>query len=131
MSRFRVVVAKYFYQAHDERCADIAEGSVMQTINLAAGRESIGTLGMRASAAPYRLEIEGCIRSGSKVAIDFSGKDATQSFVDELIGGLILKHGRVILNSLSFKNCSPDVKSIIKFVVNDRVHQVESERAIA
>ncbi|WJO23187.1 STAS-like domain-containing protein [Pseudomonas soli] len=103
----------------------------MQTINLATGRESIGTLGMRASAAPFRQEIEGCIGNGSKIAIDFSGKDATQSFVDELIGGLILKHGRIILSSMTFKNCSDDVKSIIKFVVNDRVHQRESERAIA
>lgn len=103
----------------------------MQTIYLATGRESIGTLGMRASATPYRQEIEGCLRRGAKVAIDFSGKDATQSFVDELIGGVVLRYGRSALSSLTFKNCSEDVKMIIKFVINDRVHQKESERAIA
>ncbi|AUY33584.1 STAS-like domain-containing protein [Pseudomonas sp. PONIH3] len=104
----------------------------MQTlINLALGAESIRTLGMRASATPIRKEIERCLQEGSIIAIDFSGKDATQSFVDELIGGLILRHGRAVLGQLSFKNCSDDVKSIIKFVVNDRVHQIESERAIA
>ena len=104
----------------------------MQThINLAAGSETVRTLGMRASATPYRKEIEQCLDTGNTVAIDFSGKDATQSFVDELLGGLILKRGRAVLQRLSFKNCPDDVKSIIKFVVNDRAHQLQSEKAIA
>lgn len=104
----------------------------MQTlINLVAGSETVRTLGMRASATPYRKEIERCLDTGYTVAIDFSGKDATQSFVDELIGGLILKRGRTILASISFQNCPDDVKSIIKFVVNDRAHQLMSEKAIA
>lgn len=104
----------------------------MQTqIILAAGSESIRTLGMRASATPFRKEIERCLETGYNVAIDFSGKDATQSFVDELIGGLILKRGRTVLSHISFKNCPDDVKSIIKFVVNDRAHQLKEEQAIA
>jgi hypothetical protein len=112
--------------------AYIAEGSAMQTqINLAAGSETVRTLGMRASATPYRKEIERSLDTGYSVAIDFSGKDATQSFVDELIGGLILKRGRGVLSSLSFKNCPDDVKSIIKFVVNDRAHQLKTEQAVA
>jgi len=77
------------------------------------------------------MEIERNLATGNTVAIDFSGKDATQSFVDELIGALILKQGREVLSKLSFKNCSDELKSIIKFVVNDRVHQVENQRAIA
>lgn len=104
----------------------------MQTqINLSTGSETIRTLGMRASATPYRKEIERCLETGQSVAIDFSGKDATQSFVDELIGGLILKRGRSILSNISFRNCPDDVKSIIKFVINDRANQLKNEKAIA
>ena len=56
---------------------NIAEGSAMQTqIILATGSESIRTLGMRASATPFRKEIERCLETGHNVAIDFSGKDA-------------------------------------------------------
>lgn len=100
-------------------------------ITLATGSETIRTLGMRKTAIPFRQKIEQEISFGNKVSIDFSNKDATQSFVDELVGALVLKHGRDILSQLSFKNCSDDLKSIIRFVINDRVTQIESHRAIA
>lgn len=93
--------------------------------------KAIRTLGMRSTATPIRREIEQELSRGSAVSIDFSNKDATQSFVDELIGALVLKYGRPVLAKISFKNCSDDVKSIIRFVINDRVHQIETERAIA
>ncbi|MNC80484.1 hypothetical protein D3C75_1332900 [compost metagenome] len=57
--------------------------------------------------------------------IDFSGADVTQSFIDELIGALILKNGREVISHLIFENCSADVKGIISFVVRDRVMQVK------
>ncbi|RYG96827.1 MAG: DUF4325 domain-containing protein [Alphaproteobacteria bacterium] len=104
----------------------------MQTlINLAAGSETVRTLGLRASATPFRKQIESQLDSGSYVVIDFSGKEATQSFVDELIGSLVLRRGRAVISQMTFKNCPDDVKSIIKFVVNDRFHQLMEERAIA
>ncbi|MBH3349836.1 STAS-like domain-containing protein [Pseudomonas putida] len=100
-------------------------------ISLAKGAEAIRMLGMRSSATPFRKEIERCLDSGNTVSIDFEGKDATQSFVDELVGALVLQRGRVVLSKVSFKNCSDDLKLIIKFVVNDRVQQLNDERAIA
>ncbi|MDN6857291.1 MULTISPECIES: STAS-like domain-containing protein [unclassified Pseudomonas] len=100
-------------------------------ISLATGSETIRTLGMRATATPFRMEIERHLKLGEAISIDFSNKDATQSFVDELVGALILKHGRTVLAQLTFKNCSDDLKSIIRFVINDRVTQVETNRAIA
>lgn len=104
----------------------------MQTQKISLARsQTIRTLGMRASATPYRKEIETSLDSGMNVAIDFSDNEATQSFVDELVGALVLKRGRGILSRISFKNCPDDVKAIIKFVVNDRVHQLETERSIA
>lgn len=97
----------------------------MQTqISLASRSETVRTLGMRASAAPYRKEIEMMLDSGNTVVIDFSGKEATQSFVDELVGALVLKRGESVVSKLSFKNCPDAVKSIIKFVINDRAAQL-------
>lgn len=104
----------------------------MQTQMISLARSStIRTLGMRASATPYRKEIETSLDNGMDVSIDFSGNEATQSFVDELVGALVLKRGRAILSRISFKNCPDDVKAIIKFVISDRVHQLEDNRAIA
>lgn len=104
----------------------------MQTlISLASGSETIRTLGMRASATPFRKQIERQLDSGSTVVIDFYGKDVTQSFIDELVGGLVLSRGRKVVSQLSFKNCSDEVKSIIKFVINDRFHQLQEQKSIA
>lgn len=104
----------------------------MQTlISLATGSETIRTLGMRASATPFRKQIESQLDSGSTVVIDFSGKDVTQSFIDELVGGLVLNRGRGVVSKISFKNCSDEVKSIIKFVINDRFQQLQDNRSIA
>jgi hypothetical protein len=104
----------------------------MQTlINLAAGSETVRTLGLRASATPFRKQIESKLDDGSNVVIDFSGKEATQSFVDELIGALVLRRGRTVISQMTFKNCPDDVKSIIKFVINDRFQQLMEERATA
>jgi len=104
----------------------------MQTvISLAAGSKSIRTLGMRGSATPFRKQIENQLDGGSSVVIDFSGKEATQSFVDELIGSLVLRRGRAVISQMTFKNCPDDVKSIIKFVINDRFQQLMEEKAIA
>lgn len=100
-------------------------------VRLAIGSDTIRTLGMRSSAAPFRKEIEHNLDSGDTVAVDFQGHEATQSFVDELIGALVLKRGRAVLSKLSFKNCSNDVKSIIKFVVSDRLQQIEQVKATA
>jgi hypothetical protein len=47
----------------------------------------------------------------------------TQSFVDELIGRVVLQNGPDVLQHLVFKACSDDVRAIIEFVVSDRVDQ--------
>lgn len=116
----------------DKPISFVIEESVMQTlISLAAGSETVRTLGMRASATPFRKKIEDQLDMGGSVVIDFSNKDATQSFVDELVGALVLRRGRNVVSRLSFKNCSDDVKSIIKFVINDRFEQISNQRSIA
>ncbi|MDA8450629.1 STAS-like domain-containing protein [Acidovorax sp. NCPPB 3859] len=80
-------------------------------------------LGSRPRAAELRAKIEAALDQGNDVVVDFGGVDATQSFLDELIGVLVLKEGVEALKQVTFKKCSPDVKAIIGFVVSDRARQ--------
>jgi hypothetical protein len=80
-------------------------------------------LGVRVSALPLREQIEKFIANGQEVTLDFSGVEATQSFVDELIGVLVVTHGPSLLDRVIFKGCSPTVKGIVQFVVSDRTDQ--------
>lgn len=78
----------------------------------------------RMAAAPVREELEIALATaGAEVVLDFSGIGATQSFVDELVGVLVLRHGPDILSHIVFKGCSDDVRAIIEFVVADRCDQ--------
>ena len=80
-------------------------------------------VGMRAKATPVRQQIEAAICSGEEVALDFGGMEATQSFIDELVGVLVLKHGPSVLDKLIFQRCSSNVRAIVKFVAADRADQ--------
>ncbi len=86
-------------------------------------------VGARATAAPLRELLEGALLRGEECILDFSGVQATQSFVDELVGALILRHGPDILASLIFRSCSDDVRAIIEFVAADRCDQFLKTRA--
>lgn len=48
---------------------------------------------------------------------------ATQSFIDELVGVLILRHGPDILLRMVFKGCSDEVRAMVEFVASDRCDQ--------
>lgn len=82
-----------------------------------------GFVGSRIKAMPLREQAENLLANTAEIVLDFSGVDATQSFVDELVGGLVLRHGPDILERLIFKGCSLDVKAIIQFVADDRCDQ--------
>lgn len=87
--------------------------------NLARGR----FIGTRATASMLREQVEVVLAQGCEVAFDFGGVEATQSFVDELIGSLILRNGPDILSRIIFKSCSDDVRAVIEFVATDRCDQ--------
>ncbi|EKQ5877261.1 STAS-like domain-containing protein [Pseudomonas aeruginosa] len=91
--------------------------------------DGVRTFGIRATAEPYRQQVEEALQEAGSVTIDFGGYEATQSFVDQLIGSLMLRHGREVLSKLVFENCSPEVKGIIRFVVKDRAGQLASSAA--
>ena len=80
-------------------------------------------VGARYTAAQLREQVEADLARGFEVAFDFSGVEATQSFIDELVGALILRYSPDILSRLIFKSCSDDVQAIIEFVVTDRCDQ--------
>ena len=83
-------------------------------------------IGMRSSAVPIRRMIESALHDGDEVAVNFEGVEVTQSFVDELIGAVILRQGPGVLNRLVLKGCSPATRSIVKFVATDRANQFAS-----
>lgn len=80
-------------------------------------------IGPRIAAAPLREEVEAALAAGAEVILDFSGVEATQSFIDGLVGALILQSGPDVLERLIFKSCSDDVKAILQFVAADRCDQ--------
>lgn len=80
-------------------------------------------IGPRIAAAPILEQIELSLNRKLEVVLNFDGVEATQSFIDGLIGALILKRGPDVLDQLIFRACSPDVKAILEFVAADRCDQ--------
>lgn len=85
--------------------------------------------GRRARATQWRLELVEQLKDGTILDIDFEGIDATQSFMDELIGVIVLERGPGVLKQLRFRHCSADLKAIIQFVVADRAAQFQAAEA--
>ena len=57
------------------------------------------------------------LKKDKEVILDFEGVEAaTQSFIHALISDTIRQHGPSVLDKISFKSCSPTVKSIILIV---------------
>jgi hypothetical protein len=79
--------------------------------------------GTRSSARPLREELGQLLAGNNEVMLDFAGVEATQSFIDELVGHLVLRHGPDLLSLLIFKSCSDELKAIIQFVISDRLDQ--------
>jgi hypothetical protein len=53
------------------------------------------------------------------IVLDFDGVAyATQSYVHALIGEALKKHGEAALGLLEFRNCSPQLRSLIELVVD-------------
>lgn len=78
-------------------------------------------LGSRFRARELREEVEQLLVQADEVVFDFTGmKSATQSFIDELVGVLVLQHGPEVVQRLVFKGCAEDIKEILSFVVSSR-----------
>lgn len=56
---------------------------------------------------------------GEEVVIDFAAvRYATQSFIHALIGEALNKYREDFLDKVEFKNCSPQLQSVIELVVD-------------
>ena len=77
-------------------------------------------LGTRYIARELRQQLECALDEHHRVTLDFSAVSVTQSFIDELMGVLILKNGPSLIARLAFKGCSRDVKEIIRLVIGRR-----------
>lgn len=80
-------------------------------------------LGTRLRAHSLRDELEILLATNDEIVLDFSGVEATQSFIDELLGVLVLERGPNVIERLVFRSCSEDVKAFINFVLGDRIEQ--------
>jgi hypothetical protein len=93
----------------------------------ASTNPSIFMLGTRDAAVPLRREVEQVLEHApSNICVDFSGVSVTQSFMDEFLGVLILRHGPGILQRLTFKQCAEDARAVIRFVVSTRSRDYKS-----
>lgn len=80
----------------------------------------LNLLGTRFIARTIRVSIQQALQTG-EVVLDFTNIEVTQSFVDELIGPLVLTEGPALLQRLAFSHCTPNAQAIIRFVVSSRL----------
>ena len=85
-------------------------------------------LGTRYRALALRDELESLLAKHAEVLLDFSSVEATQSFLDELLGVLVLERGPGVVERLVFRGCSEDVKETINFVLSDRIEQYKQNQ---
>lgn len=84
-------------------------------------------LGTRHSALGLRTKLIELLKDYDEVVIDFSGLFVSQSFIDELLGQIILTDGPKVMSRLLLKGCQAEVRSIVQLVVNDRSADFESK----
>ena len=95
---------------------------------LASTDPSIFILGTRDEAIPLRQQVERALDlSELAVCVDFCGTTVTQSFIDELVGVLILRRGPAVLQRLGFRQCSEEVQAVIRFVAASRIRDFHGE----
>jgi len=101
----------------------------MNTQQIALQQHALSSMiGMRSTARPIRQQIEQALSAGQEVVINFTGVAVTQSFVDELLGSLILRDGPGVMQRIVLKGCSEETRGIIRFVASDRTEQFMQAR---
>jgi len=80
------------------------------------------------------------LERNGKIVLDFKNvKYVTQSFVHSLLNEALKRFGAEVLESIEFKNCSPQVRTVVALVVdyslggfsNGDQHLVETERSVS
>jgi hypothetical protein len=84
---------------------------------------NLNLLGTRFIAKSIRESIEEALSHPDDAEVDFSGVEVTQSFIDELLGPLLLRWGPQLLTRLAFRGCSENAQAVIRFVVAGRLSE--------
>lgn len=83
----------------------------------------------RYEAIPVRKQLESFLAEHGTATINFQHvPQATQSWVDEVVGKFVLKEGVAFLKRVKFQNCTPVIQDIIRFVVIDRMRDHEEQQ---
>ena len=92
-------------------------------------RDSGEVFGTRFSALAFRETIEERLDSCPSVQVDFGGAFVTQSFIDELLGPVILRMGPAILERLEFAGCLDSTRAILQLVIAARLEDFADRQA--
>jgi hypothetical protein len=107
-------------QAHANKITNNKTDKVHMRINVKLSAGVAGFAEDKDYAKQLRHdEILPALSDGKDVTLDFAAvKYATQSFVHALIGEALQKYGEPILERFEFKNCTPQLRSVIELVVD-------------
>ena len=98
-----------------------ALSSLTMSHRIALADGSVKFLGSRYAARSYRAAISSYLSYETEVCIDFAGVAVGTSFVDELVGGLIVAYGSDIIQRLIFQNCDTNTQGLLRYVVGTRL----------
>jgi STAS-like domain of unknown function (DUF4325) len=90
----------------------------------------LNLLGTRFIAKKIRTSIEDALSPLDNVEVDFSHVEVTQSFIDELLGPLLLRRGPQLLTQLAFRGCSENAQVVIRFVVTARLSEFAESQSL-
>lgn len=98
-------------------------------LTIASNNPLVSVFGTRHSAIDFREQIEERLELCDLVKIDFSGMFVTQSFVDELLGPLILRMGPAALQRLAFTGCNQETRAVLQLVFAARLEDFAARQA--
>jgi STAS-like domain of unknown function (DUF4325) len=78
-------------------------------------------LGTRFEGRSLRMELEKSLSATPCVSLDFSDVTVSQSCADEFLGVLVAQQGGDLLEHLTFRNCSADVRAVLELVIGARL----------
>lgn len=68
-----------------------------------------------------RQQLEQLLEKPGDVRIQFEQVGVTQSFLDEFVGVLVVRHGQSLVDRLVFVGCSRDAQALLELVIGARL----------
>jgi hypothetical protein len=104
----------------DSATSEAAEDQILMKTNIQLTASSTGFAEDKEVAKDIRVnQILPALKNGETVILDFGSVSyATQSYIHALIGEPLRRYRDEALQHLEFKNCSPQLKSLVELVVD-------------